>query len=194
MARAPEIPPGALESIARQIGNRLSPPGMTALAKGAPVEIGESFPVYMLGLDALRAKAKDLKAAVQQTGVWQHQIRYGSQAREFARSTAPGSGADDWRVQEVVKSPLAEHIDRAIAWIDKNGPDDAVAYLLLIPAFYLTAFWLQEPKGDEIVIAEMPPKLGTLEPLRLYPAGEFLKELSALKPLAGVPEFRRQAR
>jgi hypothetical protein len=199
MARAPEIPAAALASIARQIGSRLPLPGSpaaAALAKEIPVEIGESFPVYMLGVDALHGNNRNLSEIVLKTGVWQHQIRYGSQAQDIARSIGPAPGAvtGNWQVQEVVHSPAAPRIDEAIGWIDAHVPEDAEASLLLVPAFYLTAFWLHEPQRDKIVIADMPPRLGDLQLLRLYSSAEFLSKLAVVKPISGVPRVRNPER
>jgi hypothetical protein len=198
MAHAPEIPAAALASIARQIGSRLprppAAPGRFAAAEAPPAEIGESFPVYMLGVDAIRDRHKGLVKIARPTGVWHHQIRYGAQALDIASSLGPPPGAaaapgaaPDWQVQEVVQSPAAPRIDAAIAWIDKNVPGDPVANLLVVPAFYLTAFWLHDPNSDNVVIADMPPRLGALQPLTLYSSEEFLGRLADLKPLSGVP-------
>jgi hypothetical protein len=209
MAHAPEIPSDALASIARQIGSRLPRPGAPGApstvafersAEGAaPIEIGESFPVYMLGVDKLQGGDDNLPRIVRPTGVWQHQIRIGDEAQDIARSTAPKPGApaggDGWQVQEVVRSAAAPRIDAAIAWIDQNKDiaEDAVANLLLVPAFYLTAFWLHETQRDNVVIADMPPRLGDLEILHLYPAQEFLKRLAAVTPISGVPVVQDRA-
>ncbi len=204
MARAPELPAAALASIAQQIAVRLpslgapAPPGTAGLsmaARIAPAQVGESFPVYMIGLDALRGDSTDLGRAARQTGLWQHQIRYGAQAQDIARSKAPPPGAAQgagWEVQEVVRSPAAPRIDATIAWIDnnRNVPADAEARLLMVPAFYLTAFWLHSPQGDSVVIADMPPHLGELRPLQLYTAADFLKMLAAVPPVSGVPNAR----
>ena len=74
MAHAPDIPATALASIARQIGSRLprppGAPGRFAAAEALPAEIGESFPVYMLGVDAIRDRHSGLAKIVRPTGVW----------------------------------------------------------------------------------------------------------------------------
>jgi hypothetical protein len=189
MAHAPSIPQAALESIARQVGERLSLPGMAALANGEPVEVAESFPVYMLGMDAIESQRGNLSDVVIETGVWHHQIRYGSSAREIARSIQPGANSNEWRVQEVVISPSAEHIDEAIAWIDGHVPGNPTTCLLVVPVFYLVAFWLRQQSGDEIVIADMPERLGELKPFHLYSGVDFLKELAGL-PVAGIADQR----
>jgi len=203
MAHAPEIPAAALASIARQIGSRLSrppgAPGRFVAAEALPAEIGESFPVYMLGVDAIPYRHSGLAKIVRPTGVWQHQIRYGAQAQDIASSLGPPPGAaaaapgaaPDWQVQEVVQSPAAPRIDDAIAWIDKNVPGDPEANLLAVPAFYLTAFWLHDSNGDNVVIADMPPRLGNLQPLKLYSSDDFLSQLADIKPMSGVPRGQR---
>jgi hypothetical protein len=148
----------------------------------------------MLGLDVLQGGRRDLSQIVRQTGMWQHQIRSGSQAQDIARSTPPPPGAaggdQSWQVQEVAHSSAAPGIDAAITWIDANVHDDSVANLLLAPAFFLTAFWLHEPNRDRVVVADMPQGLGDLKPLQLYSAEDFLNKLAAVKPISGVPPLR----
>ncbi len=148
----------------------------------------------MLGLDVLQSGNRDLPQMVRQTGMWQHQVRYGSQAQDIARSTPPPPGAaggdQSWQVQEVAHSSAASGIDAAIAWIDANVHDDSVANLLLVPAFFMTAFWLHESNRDQVVIADMPPGLSDLKPLQLYSAEDFLNKLSVEKPISGVPPLR----
>lgn len=204
MARAPELPAAAMASIAAQIGSRLpslgapapsGTPGLSRAARIVPPQIGESFPVYMVGLDALRSGNTDLSRNARPTGLWHHQIRYGAQAQDIARSKAPPPGGPQgqgWQVQEVVRSPAAPRIDATIAWIDnnRNVPEDAEARLLVVPAFYLTAFWLHAAQSDSVVIADMPPHLGELQPMRLYAAADFLRMLAAAPPISGVPNER----
>ena len=50
MATVLALPPEVLSEIAQQIGNKLSKLGQIALSSGQKLEIGESFPVWMLPL------------------------------------------------------------------------------------------------------------------------------------------------
>lgn len=181
MAHAPEIPQAALQSIARQIGERLTPPGMATLSAGQPLEITESFPVFMLGLDAVRQRPDNLRNVALQTGVWQHQLRHGVAAMEIARSIEPGAAGAQWQLQEVVTSPSAGRIDEAITWIDQNVPEDAIANLLVVPAFYLSAFWLKLPERDDVIIFDMPEGLGGLRLFERYSAKDFIQALAGAR-------------
>lgn len=147
----------------------------------------------MLGLGAILTHPRTIQEVATKTGVWQHQIRYGSAVREIARSTEPGapSGSkDEWKVQEVVETPAGPRIDETIAWIDKNVSRESVANILMVPAFYLTAFWLRSPPNDEVVIVDMPAGLHNLKFFHRYDAEDFLRLLSELKPL-GMPSRER---
>jgi hypothetical protein len=46
------------------------------------------------------------------------------------------------KVVEIAKSPIAEKIDEAVEWIDQNAKGDPLVRLLMIPSYFLTAFWL----------------------------------------------------
>jgi hypothetical protein len=192
MPHAPQMPPDLREGLARQLGERLSPVALRAFSDGQRVEIGESFPVWMLGLDRIGQVAPKLRPVAADTGLWHHQVRHGSTAPEFARSMRePNVGA--WQLVEVATSELAAKIDEAIAWVDQNvgdaanPADDPVVHLLAVPAYYLTALWLEGQGEDNVVVVHRPEQYHQLEYRRLYPAGEFLARLSQEKPAEGIP-------
>lgn len=193
MARAPEIPNAALVSLAQQIGDRLSPTSLETLSLDQPLQIAESFPVFMAGLDAIKS-AGDIKSAVRQTGVWHHQIRHGQHAREFARSLEVTPSGQQWQLQEIATSDSAARIEDAIGWIDANVKDDAVACVIVVPAYYVTAFWLQSDRTDgpvdRVVVADRPDAFSSLQYHRLFTGPEFLGQLRDLAPAAGIPTDR----
>jgi|HubBroStandDraft_2_1064218.scaffolds.fasta_scaffold741336_1 hypothetical protein len=190
MAHAPPIPADALAYLAQQLADRPSPRATQILAARQSVGIAESFPVFALGLDATSDPSRPLQDIATPTGMWHHQLRHGPLAHEFARSVVNGPSATDWKISEVVSSDSSEKIDDAIGWIDANVPGDPVARLLVAPAYYLTAFWLEDPNGSQIVVADRPEQYSMLEFHHLYTAQEFLQLLSEAPHARGVPEQR----
>jgi hypothetical protein len=187
MAQVEELPADVLAAIAAQIGARLSEPAKNAMSRGMPVEIAESFPVYMLPLDATTQADLDISALAVPTGLWHHQVRHGQAAQEFARSLPTGPRAEDWRLEEYSYSPIARSIDAAAQWLDANVTSDASVRLLIVPAYYMHAFWLFESTGSRIVVIDRPQIYGALEYQRLYPAPDFLALLRQLPHSAGMP-------
>jgi hypothetical protein len=190
MAHAPPIPADALAYLAQQLADRPSPRATQTLAARQSVGIAESCPVFALGLDATSDPSRPLQDIATPTGMWHHQLRHGPLAHEFARSVVNGPSATDWKISEVVSSDSSEKIDDAIGWIDANVPGDPVARLLVAPAYYLTAFWLEDPNGSQIVVADRPEQYSMLEFHHLYTAQEFLQLLSEAPHARGVPEQR----
>jgi hypothetical protein len=190
MAHAPPIPNDVLANLARQLADRPSKLTMQSLAENQPVGIAESFPVFALGLDTISDPSRSLRDIATATGMWHHQLRHGPLPNEFARSVVNGPSAADWKISEVVSSAATQNIDDAIGWIDQNVPGDPIARLLVAPAYYLTAFWLDGPNGEQVVIADRPERYGMLELHHLYSAAEFLRLLSEAPHAQGIPAQR----
>jgi hypothetical protein len=188
MAHAPPIPEDALAYLAQQLAQRPSARATQTFAARQSVGIAESFPVFALGLDATKDPSRPLRDIATPTGMWHHQLRHGPLAHEFARSVVNGPKATDWKISEVVSSDSSAKIDDAISWIDKNVPGDPVARLLVAPAYYLTAFWLEYPNESQVVVADRPEQYSMLELHHLYTAKEFLQRLSEAPHARGVPE------
>ncbi|RCJ16849.1 hypothetical protein A6S26_32360 [Nostoc sp. ATCC 43529] len=183
MAYTDTFPDDVLDTVATQIGSRLSlPSGERA------VEIRETFSVWMLGLDATTKPEEPIAKLVTKTGRWHHQISIGSQVRSFARSTPYGPTAADWSITQVTSdSPIAEAIDEAIDWVDKNVKDDPLVRLVVIPSYYLHVFWLETEKGSHILVVHKPDQYIRLKYETIYSLREFL-ELLAQEPHAlGIP-------
>jgi hypothetical protein len=187
MAQVEELPTDVLAVVASQIGARLNQGARNAIGRGVPVVIAESFPVYMLPLDATTLPGLDISDLAVPTGLWHHQVRQGQIAQDFARSMPTGPRAEDWRVEEFSTSPIARSIDAAAQWLDINVGSNASVRLLIIPAFYLHVFWLFDPKQSEIIVVDRPANYGMLEYERVYSASDFLAILRQLPHAAGVP-------
>jgi hypothetical protein len=185
MASVQQLPEKVLEAIAEQIGMRLSESAERAIASGEPLELGESFPIWMIGLSSLMEEA--IEASAVHTGYWHHQIRHGQRVAEFAKSRPLGPGTADWRVEEVVESPIAEKVDRAIQWIDDTVHEDEPVRLLVIPAYFVHAFWIGRGWDSRLLLIDAPHSLGDLGHDRLYSWPEFRHILLQQPHVVGIP-------
>ncbi len=186
MAHTDPLPPAALQKIAAQVAQRLSPAAVQRMTESGGAQIGENFLVFMLGLDAIRRPSGRLAERVVPTGQWHHQIHHGTQVTEFARSAASASAATP-DVTEVTTSDAAARIDDAIQWIDQNVHDDAVTRMLVVPAYYLTCFWLTLGSTDRVVVADKPEQLTALEYHHIYEGTDFVRRLAAIPNAQGIP-------
>jgi hypothetical protein len=187
MAQVEQLPPDVLAAVAEQIGARLTEQARTAISRGAAMEIAESFPVYMLPLEATTVSGLDISDLAVPTGLWHHQVRQGQAVRQFARSMPTGPRAADWRVEEFVASPIAKSIDDAAHWLDNHVVSHAQVRLLIVPAYQIHAFWLFEPDDNKILVVDRPPIYGVMEYQRIYSAADFLAVLRQLPHAAGMP-------
>jgi hypothetical protein len=124
----------------------------------------------MVGLADVGASRQPFETLAIPTGQWHHQIRYRGKARAFARSSA---GA----VDQLAESVLAEKIDAAIEFVDAKLPGNGVARLLVVPAYYVHAFWIHSPTQDDVVVIDRPEG-SALQYQHLYRADEFLQALA----------------
>jgi hypothetical protein len=187
MASAEALPQEVLEAVAQQIGERLSGASQQALSSGEGLEIAESFPIWAMGLAATVDPGVDLGRSAYPTGYWHHQIRHGARAIEFAKSRSTGPRAEDWRVEEIVTSPIAEKIDSAVRWLDDNVRDDGLVRLLVVPAYFIHALWIESPGGSRILLVDRPDSLSALAYNHLYPARDFFQLLARQQHVVGVP-------
>jgi hypothetical protein len=188
MAHAKLLPQDVLANIAREVSKRLPPPALGAMTPGATLEVADTFPIYMLGLDATTHLNKTFSELAINTGDWYHLIRSSTGEHLSARSTANGPDAQDWQLLSLSRSSdLAKRVDEAIVWIDSNVLGDAETRMLKIPAYFITAFWLLDLGKDEIVLVDMPKRSTNLQYGRVYTATEFLTIVSAERHSQGVP-------
>jgi hypothetical protein len=190
MAHADMFPNEVLDSIVEQIGSRLSlPPG------AGPSEVRETFSIWMLGLDATTKPDEPIGKLAKPTGRWHHQISVGGRSSAFARSMPLGPAPTDWSVtQTSTHSDIAEAIDKTIDWIDKNVKRDPLTRLLIVPAYFIHAFWLDYGETSSILIAHMPEQYTKLRYETLYTPKEFLELLAQEPHASGVPADFQQRR
>jgi hypothetical protein len=177
-----------LEHLAGGIAERFGPHTTAILAAGAAVELGESFEVWFLGRSAISRTTAPLQTIARRTGYWHHQIRHNGKAVQYARSAPHGPGEEDWDIHAVLSSDLAGKIDDAITWIDAHVTEgDPLVRLLIVPAYFVTAFWLQDGASDRIVVVDMPAEFTMLERERIYTGQEFLDALAQERHAQGIP-------
>lgn len=189
MARTVPLRLEAARSIADQIAQRLS--------SGALVEerlfLGTSLPIDLLPLDALREpRAKsDLRDLSIPTQRWHHQIvdenSPPSSVRKvvlFAQSHQLDSAT--FELEQLGQSAVANGIERAMIFIDREFPDDAVARLLTVPAYLLTAFQVQIADRLFVVIADRPASYTELREMVVYDQADFLARLRQAEPVRGL--------
>lgn len=186
MPHTDPISSDALKKIAQEIGLRVSETGLETLTANGTLELTASMEVWGLGLSALAEANKSLESLVFRTGSWHHQISHSGVAKEFAR-TEPGATADGWTVQDLTTSPIAAQIDAALDWVDRNVRTDPRVRLLVVPAYYLHALWLQDAGQDQILIADRPDQYRQILYENLYPSTDFVQLLAGLPPVSGLP-------
>ena len=194
MAHLSKLPDDARASLARQIAERLKPAAQKhiaaaerdVVAREEPIELGEDFEVWTLGLDAAKTFDSPLESLATRTGYWHHLIRRGGRAGEFAASKLEGAN-QEWRVHALFSSQLAEQIDRAIQWVDANDTSNATVRLLFVPACALYAFWFLGDGGERIVVVSMPNESGKLRYEQFYRTRQFLELLVQQPAISPFP-------
>ena len=187
MARAESLSDDVLSVVAEQIGAMLPGVYYKEQLSGVDVEIGETFEVWVLGLDAITQPLNELKLLANPRGLW-HQVRIEGLAQVFARSILLGAQPSSCRVVEVFQSKLAGKIDEAIKWIDdKKFPDDWLTRLLIVPAYQVHAFWLLPDEGaGQILVVDTPAQSAFIQPAERLPSEkEFLDALRSERPIIG---------
>ena len=158
----------------------------SSFQQGVNIELAESFPVYVIDKDPRELNGLSLRAVVRHTGQWHHQIKHAGDANEFARSSqASASGstpaapdaAAGWQINAIFTSDIAKHLDETIDWIDRNHTQvaaDGAVNLLIVPAIFMHAFWIESAPIEYVVIADVPSEYATLQRERFYAADELM--------------------
>ena len=186
MAVAPQLDDATRSSIADQIGQMLPPVDQDALplAQEPLLALGESLPIMVLPLDAVRRGDQALSEAVRFTGRWHHQVE-GPEGFVSARSVDHG---EEHEVVEVAASAIPDDLARTVRWIDENMPGDQLATMLIVPDYYLTAIMLRSAAGDQVVVSQVPERLAELRPDQVYEGRQFISLLGQYPPSAGIPD------
>lgn len=176
MANKETLPDDLRDTVCLQIGDLL--PGLYLKQSPAPkaVQLRESFTVWALDLSApAESVASNLSFPAREAHYWHHQILFDGKAEAYAESVLLDSGS--LRVAEVSISPLAQKIDAAIDWVERQVDDSVLVRFLALPAFLLYTFWLVD--RQQIYIIDAFPELVHLKPGQLLHEDEFLAVLRA---------------
>ncbi len=185
MAHADVLPDAVLDALAAKVGVPLAEFGSYAQQPQPAAELSETFAVWSLNPTAVLTPDVDFAKLVTQTGRWHHQIKVGGQATAFARSMPLGTDAASWEVTQLFQSDIPPKIDRAIDWVDSNVKGDPVVRLLIVPSYYLTAFWLSDGNNNQVYVIDAPSSLTQVHAGTLYSAREFLQKLAQEQPASG---------
>lgn len=191
MAHTDALPDSTLDTITRKLGDLIGALDVR-FVEGQPLELAETFSVWMLDAVGSTQVNKEVSELAQATRRWHHQIKMGGQAVAFARSSPLGPGPDDWSIEElsrpllpepakenhIADTGLAADIDEAIRWIDANAQGDPLVRLLVSPVDCLTAFWLVGAGWSQVLVIDKPMEYTHLECRRLYRTREFLSLLN----------------
>jgi hypothetical protein len=182
MAKTDPLSAAARRSIAEQLGELLPPPGEERLAAKAPPrrpQLAESLAVCLLTAEQVKNPPADLSTLVKPSGAWHHQVHTADGPTDMARSQEDGFAGGGLQIQQWLRSPIAENIDKTIAWLDRKlARDKATVRLLVIPAYYVHALLIIRGKKYSAVVADQPPGCTELQREKEYPLSEFLQRLS----------------
>ena len=138
----------------------------------------------VLPLDRLR-RGGALQSIAEVKG-WRFLLHDGK--RVIAAADAQLTPKGDYQFGQINEGPFTVATEEAIrrAEADKElGKGRFEPVLLLVPALYVVALWLQDLDGKHDRVMVMPPAPGDLAPYRPLPAEEFmavLKKLAAAVP------------
>ena len=177
MAHVQELPDGALDAIAKQVG-RLYPSLDNNVTQYQPsAELRETFSVWFLSVDEIAIGNDNLLEIAQDTNRWHSQIWIDGKPKGVVRFMGPSEDASNWTVTEVLKGDLVETVEDIVGWIDREIKADPLVHILEIPALFITAFWLIDEEESSVVIAKLPEYLQSLSPLVQYSSENFLEVL-----------------
>jgi hypothetical protein len=185
VAQTDPLPQSSLTQVARQVGQLLTPPATAAAAMTVPAapELAESLAICFVGADQVASPPVDLSVLAQMSGMCHHQIRSAVTTTHSAWSSQAGFDPAALDVQQVVESPIAARLDRAMAWVDRAVPRDTVtARLLVIPAYYVHALLLIRGKKLTAVLVDQPAGFKALKYEKEYPLKDFLRRLAREQP------------
>lgn len=161
-----------------------------ALRRAEPNRLALSTPhrIAILPLDRLR-QASDLRTSTEIRG-WRFLIHDGD--RVIASTDAVLSQKGGFDFGQINEGPFNGSMEQAIRKAE-NLPavqkGDFEPIVLLVPALYIVALWLQSADREGDLILALPPAPGELKPLEPIPASEFIslaQRLGERVPADGV--------
>jgi|RhiMethySRZTD1v2_1073278.scaffolds.fasta_scaffold24381_6 hypothetical protein len=205
MAVTKTLPTDVLNSIAKQVGERMQPIDGNRQFRsldGQPLadqgwSVAESFEVWKFIPDALEEIAdgtNDITRLVRRAGVWHHQLRQEDKAIGFARSKPLGPDPASWSVRDIFVSDLAQAFDRAIVHVDhQHVPDNVEVRLISMPRQQVEAFWFvseaspPDPNwNNQVLIVRTPKQIHEFAFLKQMKSEEFLAALVTKEPGMGI--------
>src|SRR5205085_2912671 len=157
-------------------------------------ELGETFALYTLGLEAIKEGLKtgaDLIDLAKSAERWHHQIKVNKQTVGYARS-AQSAQDPNFCLCQLYLSDVARAIAIAIKQLDDLEAQvyadcDPLVHLLFIPAYYVYAFWvIKEHAGQsDVFVIDAPLSLQDLQFDRVLSSQEFLAAFRNVPPPIG---------
>ncbi|GEM_PF-3830270 len=111
--------------------------------------VGESFREYFLDLESVQQKRSILNSA-KDTGNLVHVI-YSESGAEFCAVSGPDRNGKH-EVKALFKENMAERLNRAVEWMDKNWSEELEVVILDVPALYLSICWLKDRKNSRFYL------------------------------------------
>ena len=188
MANADKISQDALDIISGQIAARV--PYLIEqklLPQAASIKVGDSFPLWRLGGDAIVVKRRtlpDLLKLATRTDRWHHQVTFDGKDLAYARSVP----LKKQPLREIFVSRLAGSIHQAVRLVEARAKKDTLIRLLSVPAYQVVALWLiNESKGaSQILVIDAPPKFAERTREKFLSSEDFLELLRKEQPVMGV--------
>ncbi len=190
------MPPAALGAVRKEMARRLAlhaegTPG----AEKPPLVVGFPHRVAYLPLSEIR-RGRSLRA-IAQFQSWRFLIQEPRRAAAaeadatapperhvaIASATAARSEDGDYRLAGVTEGPLVEGTEMAVR---KAEELDAVhkgrfePILLVAPAIYVAALWLQQRDGPDDIVLTIPPSNPALKAYEPMPASAFVDALAKI--------------
>jgi hypothetical protein len=160
------------------------------VADTSKLTLNENVDIWQLPANVVAESSNDLSFLAKPTGEWHLQVRSEDIPIAYARSSPIGFAPNDWLVDGVFQSDLAQKIDETMAWIDTNFEDENILVrLLVVPAYLLHAFWLidqDEPSHQKVVIIDAPDEYMFHKPPEIYTPQQFLDTLRSVRHVEGI--------
>ena len=188
MAHAKRLSPEAASRLISHLGDLLSQPHV-GVASNVHPQLGESFEIFELDPSHIPAAASSgvgIETLLRKSSLWHHQIVLSDGTYRFARSREPHTTKEQWQVQGVFSSPLAQAVADAVKRIDRERPGaDIETRLIFAPAYHLHAFLLKGPERSEVFVidGDFAPQL---EAGRFYSERDFLTRLKSVPVRKGI--------
>ena len=131
----------------------------------APIEAGESFPIWILNGDVLKPKPGesmelDLAKLATNSRRWHHQIKSAGEDLAYATSAPLKEKSTSYSMKGIFRSSLATKISRQFDWIAKNLDKELIIRLLMIPSHQVVAFWILGKDEHQILVVKAPAGYG----------------------------------